>query len=271
MELTNVARDLLSAVRFAADKHRDQRRKGIDASPYINHPIEVAELISRVGEVDDLSVLMAAILHDTVEDTETTLEDIESAFGVEVRNLVAEVTDDKSLPKPERKRLQIEHTAYISDRAKLIKIADKTCNVRDIAHSPPQEWDAKRRSEYLEWACRVVDGCRGTNQKLERYFDETLARATELLHNSGSGGERDAQRMDEARAEALALEYLATHHSRSINLVRADLAHGGIYAFDPAGWLVFSVVGPEYGAGATEFVAVNEETSEVRYLGRCGE
>lgn len=169
----------MHAIKFAADKHRDQRRKGVDASPYINHPIEVAELISRVGGVEELAVLMAAILHDTVEDTETTLEDIESAFGAEVRDLVAEVTDDKSLQKADRKRLQVEHTPHLSDGAKLVRIADKTCNVRDIAHSPPPDWDAKRRTEYLEWASRVVDGCRGTNQKLERCFDETLARAGE--------------------------------------------------------------------------------------------
>jgi GTP diphosphokinase / guanosine-3',5'-bis(diphosphate) 3'-diphosphatase len=179
--VTHPARHLLRAVSFAADKHRDQRRKGVEASPYINHPIEVAELISRVGEVDDLAVLMAAILHDTVEDTETTLDDIESLFGAEVRDLVAEVTDDKSLPKAERKRLQVAHTPHISDRAKLIKIADKTCNVRDIAHSPPPDWNAKRRSEYLDWAGRVVAGCRGVNPKLERYFDETLAAASGVL------------------------------------------------------------------------------------------
>lgn len=177
MEVDNPARDLLRAVRFAAHKHRDQRRKGSDASPYINHPIEVAELISRVGEVDDLVVLMAAILHDTVEDTKTEPEEIERAFGAAVRSLVAEVTDDKELEKLERKRLQIKHAPHISDGAKLIKIADKTCNVRDIAHSPPRDWTAQRRAEYLDWAGRVVDGCRGVNEKLERDFDEALAAA----------------------------------------------------------------------------------------------
>lgn len=179
MEVPNSARELLRAVRFAAHKHRDQRRKGIDASPYINHPIEVAELISRVGEVDELEVLLAAILHDTVEDTKTEPEEIEEAFGAAVRSLVAEVTDDKKLEKQERKRLQVEHAPHISEGAKLIKIADKTCNVRDIAHSPPSDWSAQRRSEYLDWASRVVDGCRGVNEKLERYFDRTLAAARE--------------------------------------------------------------------------------------------
>ena len=181
MGVDNPARQLLRAVRFAAHKHRDQRRKNRDASPYINHPIEVAELISRVGEVDDFEVLIAAVLHDTVEDTETTPQEIEEAFGAAVRSLVAEVTDDKTVEKLERKRLQVEHAPHISAGAKLIKIADKTCNVRDIAHSPPRDWSAERRSEYLDWASRVVAGCRGVNEKLERYFDETLATARERL------------------------------------------------------------------------------------------
>lgn len=177
----STARDLLQAVEFAAHKHRDQRRKDIDASPYINHPIQVAEMIVRVGGVDDTATLMAAILHDTVEDTEATAEEIEEVFGPEVRDLVMEVTDDKSLPKPERKRLQMEHAPHMSERARLIKLADKTCNVRDIGRSPPADWDAERRAEYLAWAKSVVDGCRGTNAALERYFDECLAASADAL------------------------------------------------------------------------------------------
>jgi len=177
----NIGRDLLQAVEFAADKHRDQRRKDVQASPYINHPIQVAELIARIGEVDDLAVLMAAVLHDTVEDTETTLDELENVFGPEVSDLVAEVTDDKSLPKAERKKEQIRHTATMTYRAKLIKLADKTCNIRDVAHSPPEDWDMKRRKEYLSWANKVIDGCRGTNAHLERYFDETMQRAVDAL------------------------------------------------------------------------------------------
>jgi len=171
----SIARDILHAVEFAACKHRDQRRKDADASPYINHPIEVAELIARVGRIDDPALLMAAVLHDTVEDTETTFVEIEKVFGPEVRDLVAEVTDDKDLPKLERKQRQMEHAPHVSDRAKLIKIADKTCNVRDVGHSPPKDWELPRRTEYLEWANQVVAGCRGINPGLERYFDECLA------------------------------------------------------------------------------------------------
>lgn len=176
----NVGRDLLQAVNFAADKHRDQRRKNIEASPYINHPIQVAELIARVGEVDDLAVLLAAVLHDTVEDTETSFEELEDLFGPEVSDLVAEVTDDKSLSKAERKKDQIEHTLTMTNRAKVIKLADKTCNVRDVAHSPPEDWDLKRRKDYLEWASKVINGCRGTNERLELFFDETLQQSSRL-------------------------------------------------------------------------------------------
>ena len=152
--------ELLRALHFAAQKHRDQRRKDLDASPYINHPIEVAETLARVGGVNQLAVLQAAILHDTVEDTETTLEELEEAFGREVRELVDELTDDKRLPKAERKRLQVEHAPALSQRAKLVKLADKICNVRDIAHAPPRGWSRERRVEYLAWTERVVAGLR---------------------------------------------------------------------------------------------------------------
>lgn len=184
--IMTIGRDLLHAASFAADKHRDQRRKNVEASPYINHPIQVAELIARVGQVEDRSVLMAAVLHDTVEDTETTFDELERVFGSDVRDLVAEVTDDKSLSKAERKKEQIKHTATMTDRAKLIKLADKSCNVRDVAQSPPEDWDMNRRKEYLHWASEVIAGCRGTNPRLERYFDETIQRAGEVLGLSDS-------------------------------------------------------------------------------------
>jgi guanosine-3',5'-bis(diphosphate) 3'-pyrophosphohydrolase len=172
--------EILRAVAFAAEMHRDQRRKGARASPYINHPIAVAELLALVGGISDLATLQAAVLHDTIEDTQTTAEELENAFGSEVRSLVVEVTDDKRLPKDERKRRQIEHAPELSERAKAIKIADKICNVRDVTDSPP-DWPLERRREYLAWAERVVAGCRGTNAALERCFDEVLARGRALL------------------------------------------------------------------------------------------
>jgi len=176
-----IARDILQAVEFAADKHRDQRRKDRHGSPYINHPVQVAELLTRVGGIDDLATLLAAVLHDTVEDTDTTFAELEEAFGPEIRDLVAHVTDDTTLPKAERKQLQKEHARGLPDRAKLIKIADKTCNVRDIGRSPPKDWSEERRIEYLRWAASVVDECRGVNAELERYFDECLASSSGAL------------------------------------------------------------------------------------------
>jgi guanosine-3',5'-bis(diphosphate) 3'-pyrophosphohydrolase len=167
--------ELLRALRFAADKHRDQRRKGAEASPYINHPIEVAELLATVGGVDHLVTLQAAILHDTVEDTETTREDIEREFGPEVAEIVMEVTDDKSLPKEERKRLQVEHAPHLSRYAQQIKLADKISNVRSIIHTPPPDWSQERREQYLRWAGEVVDGLRGCNPALEELFDRQVA------------------------------------------------------------------------------------------------
>lgn len=168
---------LLAALEFAAERHRDQRRKGREASPYINHPIAVARILAEVGGVSDPVLLQAAILHDTVEDTETTLEELEDRFGLEVRRVVEEVTDDKSLPKRERKRLQVEYAPQRSNRAKQLKLADKSGNLLDIAHRPPEDWTRERKQEYFAWAEEVAEGCRGVNRALEAYFDEALAAA----------------------------------------------------------------------------------------------
>jgi GTP diphosphokinase / guanosine-3',5'-bis(diphosphate) 3'-diphosphatase len=172
---------LLNALAFAARKHRDQRRKDAESSPYINHPILVAHVLAAEGAVTDPAVLVAAILHDTVEDTRTTFAELERAFGPEVAGLVRELTDDKSLPKLERKRLQVEHAAAASPGAKQIKLADKICNVRDITDTPPADWPAERRVAYLDWAAEVVSACRGVNPGLEAAFDATLARARAVV------------------------------------------------------------------------------------------
>ena len=177
---------LLQAASFAAQKHRDQRRKDAEASPYINHPLAVARVLAAEAGVSDEDLLVAALLHDTVEDTETTPAELEQAFGTTVSRLVAEVTDDKGLPKAVRKALQVTHAANASDAAKQLKIADKICNVRDIASSPPARWDPRRRAEYLDWASRVVDGCREVNFRLDRLFDEALAEARKRLAGEGN-------------------------------------------------------------------------------------
>ena len=162
---------LLKALAFAAHKHRDQRRKDAEASPYINHPIALADVLVNEGGVTDVEVLCAALLHDTVEDTATTHEELSGAFGARVARIVAEVTDDKALSKAERKRLQVEHAAALSFEAKLVKLADKICNLRDVASHPPAQWDLARRREYFDWAKNVVDGLRGVHRKLEEAFD----------------------------------------------------------------------------------------------------
>jgi guanosine-3',5'-bis(diphosphate) 3'-pyrophosphohydrolase len=164
--------DVLDALRFAADKHRHQRRKDHEASPYINHPIELANILVNEANVADPLVVIAAILHDTVEDTATTFEEIAQRFGPEVSGLVAEVTDDKSLPKEERKRKQEEHAPHASFGAQQIKLADKISNLRDIADRPPANWDLARKRAYFEWSKRVVDGLRGRHAALEALFDD---------------------------------------------------------------------------------------------------
>jgi guanosine-3',5'-bis(diphosphate) 3'-pyrophosphohydrolase len=167
---------LLKALAFAAHKHRDQRRKDRKASPYINHPISLAHLLVTKGGITDVHVLAAALLHDTVEDTATSREELRRAFGPRIARIVAEVTDNKRLRKATRKRLQVERAAHISREAKLVKLADKTCNLRDVAKRPPAGWDLKRRREYFDWAKQVIDQVRGTHPRLERVFDAAYAR-----------------------------------------------------------------------------------------------
>jgi guanosine-3',5'-bis(diphosphate) 3'-pyrophosphohydrolase len=178
---------LLKALRFSADRHRDQRRKDTGKSPYINHPIEVAETLWRIGGVRDMVTLVGAILHDTLEDTDTTPAEIASHFGDEVLSLVVEVTDDKRLPKVERKRLQVETAPHKSERAKQVKLADKICNIYDLTHSPPEDWSLERKAEYLDWTEKVVEGLRGANPKLEAYYDASLREGRQILEAEKKG------------------------------------------------------------------------------------
>lgn len=171
----------IQALAFAAQKHKDQRRKGRSSVPYINHPINVAVTLWRDGGVRDVHTLTAALLHDTVEDTGTKPEEIEALFGPEVRALVMDVTDDKSLPKEERKRLQIVNAPHKSKEARQIKLGDKINNVYEIAHDPPLFWSRKRRIEYLDWTEQVINGLRGENADLEARYDAVLAEARRML------------------------------------------------------------------------------------------
>lgn len=171
----------IRALQFAAHKHRDQKRQDAEATPYINHPIQVAQTLWHVGQIQDETVLSAALLHDTLEDTETEADELKNAFGEDILKLVQEVSDDKSLPKVERKRLQIIHATTISSPAKLIKLADKIANIRDIGQTPPTGWSLDRRLEYLAWSEEVVQGLRGVNATLEADFDEVVAMVREQL------------------------------------------------------------------------------------------
>lgn len=168
------------AVDFAARKHTDQRRKGIKTEPYINHVAEVALLAADATAGKDPDLVIAALLHDTIEDTGVKYDELVCEFGTDVADLVLEVTDDKSLLKAERKRLQIENAHHKSPRAKIIKIADKISNIKAILASPPADWSLARKQEYFDWAAAVVAGCRGVNAWIEEQFDAVLLRKNDL-------------------------------------------------------------------------------------------
>lgn len=167
----NVTRELVKCFNFAAVKHRYQRRKDVEKTPYINHPIGVAYILTEEAGITDLATLQAAILHDTVEDTNTTFSEIKEHFGEEVCNIVKEVTDDKTLPSAQRKLLQIEHAPNASYKAKLVKLADKLYNLRDLLRGTPEGWSEERVDSYFKWAYKVVKGLRHTNNDLDQALD----------------------------------------------------------------------------------------------------
>ncbi|HEY6305875.1 MAG TPA: HD domain-containing protein [Candidatus Angelobacter sp.] len=172
-------RRILTAARFAAEKHAGQKRKGLAKEPYVNHLIEVAELIAASSETLDTNLVIAGLLHDTVEDTGVTARDLEERFGSDVTSLVLEATDDKSLPKETRKALQIETAPQKSPRAQTLKLADKISNLRSILASPPAEWSLERKREYCEWARRVVQGFTAPNGVLKAQFERAYAELAE--------------------------------------------------------------------------------------------
>ncbi|XP_069136125.1 guanosine-3',5'-bis(diphosphate) 3'-pyrophosphohydrolase MESH1-like [Argopecten irradians] len=171
--MDNVSK-LMQCVDFAAIKHKDQRRKDKEGTPYINHPIGVAKILTEEAGITDLAVIQAALLHDTVEDTETSFDEIDQHFGAEVCGIVKEVTDDKTLPKLERKQEQINHAPHASYKAKLVKLADKLYNLRDLRRCTPRGWTEERVQEYFVWSSKVVAGLRGTNNNMENSLDDLL-------------------------------------------------------------------------------------------------
>ncbi len=167
---------LIEAIAFAAHKHRDQRRKNARASPYINHPIELARVLALEAGITDVDILRAAVLHDTIEDTQTTRAELERVFGARVAEIVLEVTDDQTLHWQDRKQAQIDHARHLSVPAQQVKLADKICNLRDVATDPPHDWDMGRRRRYFDWARAVIDGLSKPDPGLLRIFRETYAR-----------------------------------------------------------------------------------------------
>ena len=178
---------ILKAARFAARKHRNHRRKDRDHSPYINHPINVAFLLAEEGGIDDPEILAAALLHDTVEDTDTQPEEIESLFGKRVHDIVTEVSDNKRLPKRERKERQVEHAPTLSPEAALVKLGDKIDNVNDVIHSPPVDWNIERRRKYMEWCARVINNLPKVSPGLEGKFKDTIEKDFRKLSQHDSG------------------------------------------------------------------------------------
>ena len=167
---------IIQAAYFAAEKHRTQRRKDTEKTPYINHPLALANVLAVECSIDDVEVICGALLHDTIEDTETTEAELVAAFGENITRIVLEVTDDKTLDKIERKEAQVAHAPHISDQAKLVKLADKISNLRDISASPPSGWSVERKQEYFDWAARVIDGLRGVHPELEALFDQIYSK-----------------------------------------------------------------------------------------------
>jgi len=173
-------RRILAAAHFAAQNHAQQKRKGSGGEPYLNHLIEVAELIASSSDDLDTELVMAGLLHDTVEDTSVTLAELEERFGPDVAALVAEVTDDKSLPKETRKRLQVQNAPGISPRAQTLKLADKISNLRSILTSPPIGWDMERKRQYFDWARQVVEGLSSPNLLLKQEFEQAYRMISKL-------------------------------------------------------------------------------------------
>ena len=171
---------ILAAASFAAEKHAKQKRKGALGEPYFNHLLEVAELIATSSPELDVELVMAGFLHDTVEDTGVTLQELKDRFGSDVAELVAEVTDDKTLPKETRKHLQVQDAHTKSERAQTLKLADKISNLRSILASPPVGWNLERKQQYFEWARQVVSGLTAPNQLLKAEFDKTYAMIAHL-------------------------------------------------------------------------------------------
>ena len=182
LNLNTMLEILTDALKFAAEKHVLQRRKGCDQIPYINHPIKVIHILQHIGGETNINLLSAALLHDVLEDTDTSELELRKNFGDTITDIVLEVTDDMTLTYDDRKRYQIKKAPALSHEAKKIKIADKIANIQDII-TLPMTWSNRRKRQYFEWSEKVIEGCRGINPKLDSAFDSVLNKADELMAN----------------------------------------------------------------------------------------
>jgi predicted HD phosphohydrolase len=209
---------ILEAACFAAQKHAGQKRKGVRQEPYVNHLLEVAELVAGSTDELDVNLIAAALLHDTIEDAGVTALELEERFGSDVASLVVEVTDDKSLPQAIRKELQVRNAPHKSPRAQTIKLADKISNLRSMLNSPPADWDFQRRHEYFLWGRRVVDGLAAPNAKLKAEFDRTFRQFQEglyLAYELSEASRRDLlsrfpPKYSEVKADHITVKFPAT-------------------------------------------------------------
>lgn len=191
---------LIQALDFSARHHADQRRKGRENVPYINHPIRVAYYLATVAEIEDPQLIAAAILHDTVEDTSAGADEIRAEFGEKIAELVGEVTDDKSLAKRVRKQKQIDHAPQVSWAASQLKLADKLSNVEDISQAPPADWSLARRREYIEWTEQVVERLPEPHPELAKAYRAAVERAKAGLAAEAANTADTAHSPDAAEA-----------------------------------------------------------------------
>jgi hypothetical protein len=214
-------KSLTTALAFAADAHRNQRRKGAAQEPYINHLIEVMDLVARSGHGHDIDVLVAAVLHDCVEDTATSYDDLAARFGERVATIVRENSDDMTLPKSERRRARIAAMPHKSPAARAVKIADVISNLRAIAISPPAGWTAERKLGYLEACRQLIDAGRGADPALEAAFDTTAADVEQAVRDEApfavDGHQQAARHLESGVGQNVHTVYLPNTEHRTMD------------------------------------------------------
>lgn len=166
---------VLEAVGFAAEGHNGQLRENPEKTPYIIHPIRVTEHLMTIANVHERDILVAALLHDTVEDTKITFADIQKSFGTTAEGYVRELTDNMSLPQEERMKLQIETAPKKSLAAAQIKLADKYDNLKSLQSNPPATWDQKKIDEYFLSAKKVTSSLPAANVPLKKAVDDVIS------------------------------------------------------------------------------------------------